>query len=417
MQRFVAAVVSLGMAACLAIGCQRVGAPSGLLEQSIPHAHLTSQKLRALVTDYVPRYAIQVETAADQILAETSDPVIRRNALLWKSQGISACFRAASRPDALAALMDVWILTRQSTLFFEHPAGEPPLGAWQALAVETSQRLEVPLRQMHDTLGSDDHFGERFVDDFARKYPLNSLYFDRASLASEYIESISTPNPELLDVVGGLNENLSDLRKLSALYADFLPKQARWQAELLLIDSVAQPPVAAVVADLAIAARAADRIATTTEAIPALVERERLAGQAIISRERQAAFAEIERMRIDSLTALQAERTAVLAALREERELTGAAIAAVAEKSLLDVDRVVEARAAQIAQDGGVLVDQLYRRALQLALIAAVVVLGVALLWWLRPRPTASPLIVHNAPAAEPRPLRVPERKPPRSAA
>jgi hypothetical protein len=329
------------------------------------------------VTDYVPRYAVQVEEAADRILAETNDPAIRRNALLWKSQGIAACFRAAARPDALAALIDTWVLTRQSTQFFELTVDDPPLGAWQLAAIETSRRLEEPLRNIHATLGNGIPFGQSFVEEFAVKHPLTSLYFDRPSIATDYIESIKLPTPELLDVVGGLNENLSDLRKLTALYADFLPKQSRWQAELLLLDTVAQQPVTTVLQDLATAARAADRAATTVESMPALVERERLAGQQILSAERQAAFVELERMRSDTLATLRDERLAVLAALREERELTTTAIEAAAQRSLSSVDERVSTHAAHLAERGSVIFESAGRRALQIVLIVAVVILGL----------------------------------------
>ena len=42
-----------------------------------------------------------------RILARTSQPNVRRNALLWKKNGIAAAFRAASRRDPLAAYLDL----------------------------------------------------------------------------------------------------------------------------------------------------------------------------------------------------------------------------------------------------------------------------------------------------------------------
>jgi len=411
--------ILIGVGLCLAItaGCQRFSAPVGLLEETSPHAHLSSQKLRTLVTDYVPRYAISVEEAADRILAETTDPAIRRNALLWKSQGISACFRAAARPDALASLMDIWALTRQSTEYFERTAGDPPLGAWQVAAIETSRKLEEPVRQIHATLGEGVPFGEKHVTEFVAKYPLTSLYFDRASIASEYIESIKMPTPDLMVVVSGVNENVADMRKLSALYADFLPKQARWQTELLLLDSVAQQPLAAALGNLTIAAQAADRAAATAESIPAVIEHQRQAAEQALTAERQAAFSELDRMRVDTLTTLREERLAVLAALREERELTAAAIEAAALRSLSSVDEKVAIRAGQLADRGDVLFEQIYRRTLQLVLIAAVVILGLVILRWWRPR--TEERLARSAEVARPRPaeLQRPERRPPRMVA
>ena len=126
-------------------GCMNVRSADGLLEQQAPTARLSSRKLRVLVTDYVPQFGHRVEQAADEILAQSSDPHLRRNALLWKSNAIAACFRAASRPDPFGAYLDVWILTRQMTQFFEQPSAHPVFGPWQARALETSRQLEAPL--------------------------------------------------------------------------------------------------------------------------------------------------------------------------------------------------------------------------------------------------------------------------------
>ncbi|MBL9123577.1 MAG: hypothetical protein JNG90_08075 [Planctomycetaceae bacterium] len=415
MLRRLAVLIAVGVAALApSSGCQRMSAPMGLLEETAPHAHLSSQKLRTLVTDYVPVYALQVEASADQILAEATDPAVRRHALLWKSQGIGACFRAAARPDALAALTDVWVLVRQSSDYFARTAGDPPLGPWQPAALETCRRLEEPLRKIHATLGEELHFGEKFVADFATQHPIDSLYFNRASIATDYIESLKLPTPELMDVVGGLNENMADMRKLSALYADFLPKQARWQAELLLIDSLAQQPVGAALSDLSTAAKAAERAAATAERIPALVERERLAAQQIVGTERQAAFQEIERMRVETLGTLRDERVAVLAALRTERELTTAAVEAAAQRSLAAFDERIAARGAQLAEQSERLVGRVYQRAVQWGLIVGVVAVGLTLLRYLRPssRPAATQLAEPPAPRGPE--LQTPQRRPPR---
>jgi hypothetical protein len=84
-----------------------VRSTSGLLEQTAPSINVSSRKLRVLLTDYVSQFADRIEQAADEILSQTSDPQIRRNALLWKSNAMTACFRAALRPDPLAAYLDI----------------------------------------------------------------------------------------------------------------------------------------------------------------------------------------------------------------------------------------------------------------------------------------------------------------------
>ena len=200
-------------------GCQTIQPSEGLLEQNASTARISSRELRALMDDYVKRFADEVEEAADQILAEERDPQIRANALLWKTNGISACFQAAARPDALSAFLDVWILNKQSIALFERPTASHLFGGWQKLALETCQRLEVPLAEIQSKIGSDFPIGEDFVTSFANDYPITSLYFRRESVAArytDYMERIDVSNRELMDVVGGLDERLDQLHKLAA---------------------------------------------------------------------------------------------------------------------------------------------------------------------------------------------------------
>jgi len=386
------------MITCLA-GCQKVPTHQGLLETTTPETTLSSRKLRSLLTDYVPRFAIQIEETADQILAESTDAEIRRNALLWKSNAISACFQAAARPDSLAAFLDVWILNRQMTQLFEHPPENPHFGPWQELAIQTSRQLELPLRDIQSKLGTGAipggkgvTLGEDFVADFALKYPVRSLYFDRQSLAAPFIQQVSEETREVLQVVSGLNENLTELQRLLALYAEFLPKQARWQSELLLLSSTSSAVLAEPLREVAVISRAMDRLATTAESSPALLERERLALHEIVADERAVIMQDIERMRGETLEQLTSERVAVLSALREERNQVGQMVAVVTDNTLDKMDQVIEQRTHDATATGGRLLEKAMERILWLVVVGGILTLLMLLVVQriLRQRPAAA---------------------------
>ena len=76
---------------------QRVGQPGGL----------GVAELRLWVYEMPPQLAGMVETAADQIRAESSDYAVERRALLWKADGIPTLYTAALRPDPLAGALFV----------------------------------------------------------------------------------------------------------------------------------------------------------------------------------------------------------------------------------------------------------------------------------------------------------------------
>ncbi|MCY2989641.1 MAG: hypothetical protein NTY19_17455 [Planctomycetota bacterium] len=368
-------------------GCQKLPAEKGLLEQNVAGAHLSSHKLRILVTDYVPRFADQVEEAADQILAQATDREIRKNALLWKSNSIAACFRAASRGDPLGAYLDVWTLNRQMLRLFERPGERPLFGPWQGLALETSRRLEQPLQQILVALGTNLPIGEEFVDKFAREHPVTSLYFDRASLAASYIETSAEPTRELMDVVSELSEDVSELKKLSTLYASFLPKQARWQAELTLLATTETEPVVGAFRDLTTTSQAIDRLATSAETTPAMLDRQRQGLLEMVQQERAATVQDIEQMRRDTIADLRQERAAVLQALHDERLAVGETIQATADTSLRGMDKILRERSEDVPQLGGQLIEHAYRRGLQLSLVWGTVAVLCCLLWLLSAQP------------------------------
>jgi len=372
--------------ALVSLGCERVVAPAGLLEETAPTASLSSQKLRTLLIDYVPRFVGQVEQGADRMLAESSDPLIRHHALMWKAYAVPACFRAASRPDPLAAYLDVWILTKQMNALFEQPSGTPLFGPWQPGAVETSRRLEDPLRHIYATLGVELPIGEEFVTRFAATHPLENLYFDRTSIAVDNIQSIVVPKEDMMQVVGKLSEDLDELRRLSALYSEFVPKLARWQAELLMEGALARGPMAAALGDAALAARAADRLAYVAESVPVTVANERQALQSIVASERQQVLQEFDRMRLETLAAVRAERDVVLATFHQERIDTGEALLEASQTTIDSAEGLVERRTAQLVDGGHSLLERAFDRLVQLLVIAIVATVGILLFRRRKPR-------------------------------
>lgn len=370
------------LATCLAsVGCRQVPAQQGLLERTAGEAQSSSTKLRAILTDYVARYSDRIEEAADQILAQATDVETRRNAILWKSNGIAACMQAASRPDPLGALIDVWVLNRQMNQLFEQ---RPLFGPWQGIALQTTQQLDQELRRIHQSLGTDLPIGEPFVEAFARDFPVSSLYFVRESLSASYtryIDEIDEPDRELLEIVASLNNDLDELRKLSALYARFLPKQTRWQAELFLMESLQLEGLAQSLRDVTVASQAASRMAAVTETVPLLAERERQAFLQTFQQERVATLQDMDRMRAETLDVLRDERVEILGTMQQERAAVSDSVAASLDTALRQTDDITRQRTDDLAQHGEQLLDHAFRRLLQLLAVCAAAAAVSAVIW------------------------------------
>jgi hypothetical protein len=402
----IVATATLILCCCLTAGCRRIPTQQGMLERDSNSAHISSHQMRVMVNEFVVYFADRIELRADQILAEASDPAIRKNALRWKINGISACFQAASRDDPLGAYLDVWILNRQMTQLFDSPEVSDQFGPWQSVARTECHALEKRLQFINQAIGGKLRIGEDFVTKFANDYPLTSLYFDREPIASRYIEEVEQPTREMFQVIANLDANVDELRKLSILFAGHLPKQARWEAELLLIDTIQQPFTQRPLQDLSQAAAAAAQIASLTEAIPQMVERERLALQGLVTSERRETIRELERMRRDTVLQLEGERAIVLDGVREERQAVLAALHderieishemnAELSRALQAADSITRQRAEELVQQTPAVIDHFFWRAGQLTLLLTAVASIVWFFWaQTRRQDTQAPTII-----------------------
>ena len=358
------------------LGCQTLQSSDGLLEQESSNAKVSSRQLRSVLDDLVLQYSSQVELAADQIIAENSDPQVRKNALLWKMNSIASCFQAASRRDPLGAYFDIWILNKQSLSLFNNPSDSPLFGESQGIAISATQEIETIMAEVLDLIGDDLPVNEAFVNAFAQEHPINDLYFKRASITAnytKYIDSIKIKGPELLGVVGDIDQQLDQIQRLSSMYAEFLPKQARWNGELMIMETLQSNAVIASLQNMSLAANGVATIADTTQTIPSLIERERNLLNDSISAERVATMEALEKMRSATLNSFQEERIAVMAQIESERDMVLNAVqeqriaatqdlSQLGEQSLVKMDHVIDTKIGDIAKHGSDLIDHGFRR-------------------------------------------------------
>jgi hypothetical protein len=77
---------------------------------------------------------------------------------------------------------------------------------------------------------------QEFVETYVRRYPLQDLTFDRASIV-ELWSSETGAEVKLVDSLGTIPEAMSDFADRMKIYGDTLPSQALWKTELALRDS------------------------------------------------------------------------------------------------------------------------------------------------------------------------------------
>ena len=168
-------------------------------------------RVRALVQ---PMSSVIV-ASADQILAGTSDPAIRREALRWKIDAVPALREALFQPNPMTAVGDAWVLTFQMTDYFEQGPGAKALGPARGIAVMTSQRLEAEMARVAASLTvSGDVTGTReFVRKWAADYPMRQSIAGRESILRYAMEREWTTSFSTADAAGNLMVSVDDFNR------------------------------------------------------------------------------------------------------------------------------------------------------------------------------------------------------------
>ncbi len=216
--------------AALVTGCS-------LLTVKVPGKAMTQTELnaRVLTFDYADSFQATVTRTADQIAAGSSDPAVQLAALRWKIEATAASRHAATRSAPMLALLDSWALAAQMREFVDEGAGARLFGTYQGTARSTAVQLERDIAGIAATVTTKSELEryQTFVDDYVRSSPLTSLDFKRASIVDRWWAQAGK-HPALLSTVGTAPEVMSDFEESLRLYADDLPSETFWQAQLAL---------------------------------------------------------------------------------------------------------------------------------------------------------------------------------------
>jgi hypothetical protein len=373
------AAMLLGIAACASAPPE-----SRLLTK---HTELTvdTAQLRLQVRSLARPFSGIVEGAADRILAQAETPTERISALRFKIEGVPAIQGALFEVDPVAALFETAVLIEQSTAFLvDGPAADlSPVVREGVLASLDDMRAR--LEDLGEQIGASPEGRRHFwaiAEGWAREHPITGSFASRETARSLLAEYLASKPRGFAAVAGRLEESTSDLALRFDLYAEFLAKQIRWQAELLLEESLAAgvperamnsvEPVQIGITDLPI------DIATEREAIIRALQSERGLILDWIRAERLETldFVTLERRAIAEVAGH--EREAVVDALRSEREAILAEVAAERAAVMDDLARIaadtVEASRVRV-------IDHLFWRVVQI--LAVVLPLGFVAAWFL----------------------------------
>jgi hypothetical protein len=138
----------------------------------------------------------------------------------------------------MIGLLDSWALSAQMQHYLAEGAGRAVFTAQQPLAVSLAEQLAAQAQDLARRLTTPDEFDhdQRFIDDYVRAHPIESLQFARASVMNQWAQD-GGAQVRLVDSLGTVPEALANAGDLVRMYGDTGASQMTWNAQLAVLES------------------------------------------------------------------------------------------------------------------------------------------------------------------------------------
>lgn len=238
-----------------AFGCAKAPAKPALMAQA-KRLDVGVAELRAKVYDFAEHVGTEVARCADEIMAQSAEADVERNALLWKMYAVPAARAAGFQHDPLAGLFDLWALTVQQRNWLSNGDGAGLFGAQSNCALPVAAQLSEEARALAQSSvkQGDVSAPNARVEAWAAQNPVVGELFVRRSTSSTLAEIAPAQSQTGLQAMGSLEELTRDLSDRINIVGETMPTEMRWQAEYLLdamFEEYAEEPTEAAVATMA----------------------------------------------------------------------------------------------------------------------------------------------------------------------
>ena len=330
-------------------------------------------------------YSAEIETAADKIIFESPAPAARRQALEWKAEAIPVLQVSLLNTNPIAAVLDTWAFIFQMNAYMDRVALKQALGKFHPLVIEQIRNMDAEMERVVLLGAPTANVADlrQRVAAWAKAHPIQASLAGRQALDPELIRKAGQSDLGTMASIKSLGETLGDLTARLDSYNVYVPKQARWQAELLLTDITRDPQVSTALSNFLVISNTAGKASSSMDRMPELVrqmheavtadvENQRLSAQAFLNDERLQTLDALQQERIATIAALRGERIAATADLRQEREVVLNALHAGGVAAMNDVKVLNDKAMQDLDTRSRGLIDYFFIRALELMLLTLV---------------------------------------------
>jgi len=346
---------------------------------------MSLRELRIKVRDLARPFAGAIQMTADRIIEETDDLDLRRQALKVKAEAIPALFQALYRKNPGVALIDTAAFVEQLRLDYSGRYKGRLTPEQLNLVLVTADSMRTQLQAIYLNAGATreevEHIWSK-IEAWAEKHPVEGNFGVRVPTSELAAIAAVSKAGGLAGSIASTEEDLADFASRADLYAEFLPRQSRWQAEILLEDILRRDVVAESLkklepVDIAITQLPIDSVALREGFLEDL-RREGLLIGSWIHDERVDSLHFLRGERIAIMDQLEGERREIQEALAGEREILLAEIHKEREASFRDLEAIISSALEKSRKD---LIDHFFVRAAQLlAVVLPLIFLAMLIL-------------------------------------
>lgn len=282
------------------------------------------EETRIVVRQLAAPLAAMIEYSADEILAGSSDPRTRKLALQWKTNGIPTLHQAIYIVDPYAAILDTWVLVIQMRNFIDRADLREQLGPWHDVIAGTLDRMEERIVEAVKYIARSDETpkAKQVVHDWAEEHPIEDHISTRRSALESLSEFIASPSGSAFRAVGSITEGMGDLASRMDVYYEYVPKIARWQAQLAMEEILPPEDLEEMLLALTSVEVSIPRVAEGIEALPDMVDTQRETVVDFYASERDSILGIIRQYVDETYAFVTSEREAALDEVRADLEAT-----------------------------------------------------------------------------------------------
>lgn len=328
--------------------------------KNLEGVNMTTIELNIRLNEFEKYFMGTVEAAADEIISSTDQRQIKMNALEWKINIFPRVMESLVILDPRAVGTDLYALSGQMLNFFKTGDGKNLFGDYQYIAVDACEDIFNDIENLVNAY-RDEKYREqsmKVINEWIKENPIEDLQFHRRSTFDLMAKTLGSEKYDLGATVGNLTEAVHDIRRQISVYAGVLPKQTKWEAQLISYEVFGDSSFEKSMNNL-------DKLVDDINRITKVIEE----SPGLLTEIQKSTLEELHKELLLTLSTLENERAIILSELKDERVAVMLDINQQRMETLQSLEKLTEQTINQSSVVAGDLVDKIFIKTIILLIL------------------------------------------------